>query len=205
MSAADQRMAELLEHWMASVELHARYLELDDAAYAQAQHWPPHKRPTRWIVELARARMQELQRLMIEHQSRGDRSFAEALELMAFLAGLIGTGRVERFIPLVEPRPAEPQMQAPRREPRRPAPPAVPVAQQPRPAAPATDAAPHVSDRARATVIADAARLISWGREWPQLAGLIARLADRPPEAEVWNILRRHRTEIEAQARKPRA
>jgi hypothetical protein len=54
------------------------------------------------------------------------------------------------------------------------------------------------------TVIADAARLISWGREWPQLAGLIARLANRPPEAEVWKILRSHRAQIEATARRPR-
>ena len=59
-------------------------------------------------------------------------------------------------------------------------------------------------DKATATVIADAARLLSWGREWPQLAGLVARLADRPPEAEVLKILRRHRAEIEAQARRPR-
>jgi len=53
-------------------------------------------------------------------------------------------------------------------------------------------------------VVADAVRLISWGREWPQLASLIARLANRPPEAEVWKILRKHRAEIETQARRPR-
>jgi hypothetical protein len=64
--------------------------------------------------------------------------------------------------------------------------------------------APAGSDKATATVIADAVRLISWGREWPQLAGLIARLADRPPEAEVWKILRQHRSEIETRARRPR-
>jgi hypothetical protein len=69
--------------------------------------------------------------------------------------------------------------------------------------APAGDA-PAVSNQATATVIADAVRLISWGREWPQLAGLIARLANRPPEAEVWKILRKHRTEIETQSRRPR-
>ena len=59
-------------------------------------------------------------------------------------------------------------------------------------------------DPATATVIADAVRLISWGRDWPQLAGLIARLAGRPPEAEIWKILRKHRAEIETQARRPR-
>jgi hypothetical protein len=57
-------------------------------------------------------------------------------------------------------------------------------------------------DKTTATVIADAARLLSWGREWPQLAGLIARLADRPSEQEVWAILRTHRATIEARARR---
>jgi len=53
------------------------------------------------------------------------------------------------------------------------------------------------------TVIADAVRLLNWGRHWPQLASLIARLADRPAEPEVWTILRAHRAEIEAQAKPP--
>jgi hypothetical protein len=52
-------------------------------------------------------------------------------------------------------------------------------------------------------VIADAVRLLNWGRHWPQLASLIARLADRPAEPEVWTILRAHRAEIEAQAKPP--
>ena len=54
-----------------------------------------------------------------------------------------------------------------------------------------------------ATVIADAVRFLKWGREWPQLAGLIARLADRPGERDVWTILRKHRASIESQARRP--
>jgi hypothetical protein len=52
-------------------------------------------------------------------------------------------------------------------------------------------------------VIADAVRLLDWGSEWPQLAGLIARLADRPSEKEVWNVLSTHRATIELRA-KPR-
>jgi hypothetical protein len=48
-------------------------------------------------------------------------------------------------------------------------------------------------------------RMLDWGSEWPQLAGLIARLADRPPEKEVWRILREHRatidSKVEAKAR----
>jgi hypothetical protein len=223
MSAADQRVAELVERWMTSVELHARYLALNDADYAKVQDWPRHQRPSRWVVELARARLLELKRLLTERQTSHDAGFAEALELMAFLTNLLGSEHVERFIPLAQSQPVaatiQPKVAAPAEskvESRssRPA-----AAQKParraaskRPAtAPATAAsevvtpeAPVTSDKATATVIADAVRLISWGREWPQLAGLIARLANRPPEAEVWKILRKHRTEIETRARRPR-
>jgi hypothetical protein len=58
-------------------------------------------------------------------------------------------------------------------------------------------------DKVAALVIADAVRMLKWGREWPQIAGLIARLADRPSEPDVWKILRSHRTAIEAQAKRP--
>jgi len=223
MSAADQRVAELVERWMTSVELHARYLALSDADYAKVQDWPKHQRPSRWVVDLARTRLLELKRLLAERQSSRDAGFAEALELMAFLTNLLGSEHVERFIPLAQPRteappvppkeaaPAEPKVES--RQPR-------PAASQkparraatkrsatPPPArgpAPSATTTPAATDKATATVIADAVRMISWGREWPQLAGLIARLADRPAEAEVWKILRQHRSEIEARARRPR-
>jgi hypothetical protein len=244
MSAADQRVADLVERWMTSVELHARYLALNDADYAKVQDWPKHQRPSRWVVDLARTRLLELKRLLAERQSSHDAGFAEALELMAFLTNLLGSEHVERFIPLAQPQteappvpPKEPARAEPKAESR---PPrgsstqktargtelprsesrAASVARAARnasaaskrraapspPHPPASVAAgtPAAPDKATATVIADAVRMISWGREWPQLAGLIARLADRPPEAEVWKILRRHRAEIEAQARRPR-
>lgn len=248
MSAADQRVAELLERWLASVELHARYLALSDADYAKVQDWPKHQRPSRWVVDLARTRLLELKRLLAERQSGHDAGFAEALELMAFLTNLLGSEHVERFIPLAQPQPEAPPMPPkaasptvsplePKAESRPPRPAATqkparrgeqprsesraaPIARptrntsaaSKRPAAPPPTSAPAVvateapaaSDKASATVIADAVRLISWGREWPQLAGLIARLADRPPEAEVWKILRQHRSEIETRARQPR-
>jgi hypothetical protein len=205
MGAADQRVAELLERWLASVELHARYLALDDAAYAKVQDWPRHQRPTRWVLELARTRVLELKRLLAERQSHGDEGFAEALELMGFLANLLGSEHVERFIPLAQPAAAAKPDPAPAARAarsnashpkRHPAP--------QREAAPPAESATGTTDKATATVIADAVRLISWGREWPQLAGLIARLADRPTEAEIWKILRRYRAEIEAQSRRPR-
>jgi len=268
MGAADDRVSELLDRWLASVELHARYLALDDLAYAKVQDWPRHQRPTRWIVDLARSRCVELKRQLAERGARGDASFADALELMAFLTSLLGAEHVERFMPLAvggkgkaaaapEPKPsaAAPPAPAPRPAPA-PAPsapaepppgpsateaavtPASPArtppsrahpkpktaarnpgrgAAQPRAArrtepaaperkAPASTAAkpkPGGHDAATAIVIADAVRLLNWGRPWPQLASLIARLADRPTESEVWTILRAHRAEIDAQATPP--
>ncbi len=249
MSAADKRIDELLDRWLASVELHAGYLELDDAAYAKVQDWPRHQRPTRWIVELARTRLGDLRQQVAEHQAKGDAAFAESLELMSFLTTLLGSEHVERFIPQALASPGEPGQEAvaptveaprPALEPTviRPRTARTPAAQAKSPAArsktpaaqPATRAAQPVAaaaqaagarqdkpqagqsttaktskppkpDKVAATVIADAARLLSWGREWPQLAGLIARLADRPSEEEVWAILRVHRAAIEAKAR----
>jgi hypothetical protein len=283
MGAADDRVSELLDRWLASVELHARYLALDDAAYAKVQDWPRHQRPTRWIIDLARSRCLELKRQLVERGTRGDASFADALELMAFLTSLLGSEHVERFIPLAaegkarpaaaaaaQPPSAEPSPPAtsrsapgaqpaaappPQREPaarRNPTPtsdtviapppgrserstPARSAAVKPKaaesrsgaarsttrgtsppkstrrteaptparkPPAPArTRSSGH--DPATATVIADAVRLLNWGRHWPQLASLIARIADRPAEPEVWTILRAHRAEIEGQANPP--
>lgn len=276
MGAADERVGELLDRWLASVELHARYLELDDAAYARVQDWPRHQRPTRWVVDLARARLLELKRQLAERQAGRDAGFAESLELMAFLTNLLGSEHLERFIPLaVEPR-AEATTAAPPRAPaasdatllapalvRRKAPqrsedatllaPALERAKAPQQAAkpasrtpatdatvmapalgrtrapppvgtPATDAtvmapalgraqAPPrraaatpdaqvpVVDKMAAIVITDAVRFLHWGRDWSQLAGLIARLASRPTEEDIVRILRRHRAEIERRAR----
>jgi hypothetical protein len=285
MGAADDRVSELLDRWLASVELHARYLALDDAAYAKVQDWPRHQRPTRWIIDLARSRCLELKRHLAERGTRGDSSFADALELMAFLTSLLGSEHVERFIPLAvegKARPADASSAQPTSSESRPsaAPPSDPGPQPTvapplqresaarRTSTPASDtvispshgrtergaatraatvksktaesrsgAARHATrataaprparrtetpaparrppapapsrtksgghDATTATVIADAVRLINWGRHWPQLASLIARLADRPAEPDVWTILRAHRAEIEAQANPP--
>jgi hypothetical protein len=48
-------------------------------------------------------------------------------------------------------------------------------------------------------VVADAIRLLGWGREWHELPDLIARMADRPPSAEIRRILRDHKSAIEKQ------
>jgi hypothetical protein len=237
MSAADGRVAELLDRWLASVELHARYLELDNAAYAKVQDWPKHQRPTKWVVELARARLVELKRQLEDRRGKGDTGFAESLELMAFLTTLLGSEHVERFIPLATgKRPSTEQAEATEPAPAADAKPAAPskaaeprkstgdtttrqkLAARQKPAAAATPASapnhgvsakpqspprPKSTQKATALVIADAVRFLSWGREWPQLASSIARLADRPAEPEVLAILREHKAEIEAQARRP--
>ena len=238
MGAADKRIADLLDRWLASVELHARYLELDAAAYEKVQAWPKHERPTRWVIELARTRLNELKRLHAERVAKGDQSFAEALELMGFLANLVGSEHVERFIPLAAeaPAPATPRAtsrpdpaavdptieqtaphrarggapsarsaerpRAASRSTRKPAA-AIPPKPAALPTTAPTTAKPANLDKVTALVIADAVRLLNWGREWPQVAGLIARLADRPSEQEVWKILRSHRATIEAQAKRP--
>jgi hypothetical protein len=233
MSAAEKRIAELLDRWLASVELHARYLKLDDAAYASAQDWPKHQRPTKWVVELGRARLVELKRQLEDRRGKGDTGFAESLELMAFLTTLLGSEHIERFIPLATGKPpaepvgasadAEAQPAAPSRsaEPRKstgdtttrqklavrqkPAAAANQVATANRGsnAKPPSPPRPKSSQKATALVIADAVRFLSWGREWPQLASSIARLADRPAEPEVLAILREHKAAIETQARRP--
>jgi hypothetical protein len=55
-------------------------------------------------------------------------------------------------------------------------------------------------ESAREQVIADAARLVQWGRKWFELAELIARMAGRPPLPEVRRILKDNKTAIEQKA-----
>jgi hypothetical protein len=255
MTAADKRLEELLDRWMASLELHTRYLKLDDAAYARVEAWPKHQRPTKWVVDLARQRLLELRTHVRQRQQAGDGNFAEVLELMAFLTGLLGSEHLERFIPLATGRGADPgtsgTVEQPRTRPGRAKtssasngarpPETKPAATSARPgsppatrgnatkagqvttqatprtatrpseretpaparAAPTTRAPAAATDAGSQQVIADAVRMLEWGREWPALAGLIARMADRPPEQDVWKILRAHRSEILARARRP--
>jgi hypothetical protein len=103
MTPADRRITELIAKWLASIELHLKYVELSDAAYARAQPWPRHDRPTRWVLEVARQKILELQGHCENRQAMGDGKFAESLELMAFLANLVGVQHVQRFVPLADP------------------------------------------------------------------------------------------------------
>lgn len=254
MTAADKRVDELLERWLASVERHAHYLSLDDAAYARVENWPRHQRPNALVVNLARTRLRELQAHLVERRDAGDTRFAEALELMSFLTGLLGSEHLQRFIPLATGKPPDTGVSATVEQPRlrsaaraaaaqrvaapasagkpqaaartaapaaaqkvntgthrrparasNPAPaarPALASSPAPAPAAAPAAAAKAVPDALARQVIADAVRMLAWGREWPAVAGLIARMADRPSEADIWKILRAHRTEILAKARR---
>jgi len=250
---ADQRLLELLDKWLKSLELHIRYSSLDRESYWRVQPWPEHQRPSRWIIDLAVQKAVALRSQVQERIKAGDTRFSDALELMTFLANLIGSEHIERFIPLADPenerdlkqaRPSEPaapdsgtgtrempkfaagekpeaqtstSASATREMPefagKRRAPPPVSTQQvartERRAAVPKPAARPQAKqpakiaasdEAARDMVIADAARLVQWGRKWYELAELIARMADRPPLPEVRRILKDNKTAIEKKA-----
>jgi hypothetical protein len=265
MTPADRRITELIDKWLASIDLHLKYVELSDAAYARVQAWPKHDRPTRWVLEVARQKILELKGQCETRQAMGDSKFSEALELMAFLANLVGIQHIQRFVPLADPSRTEPvssttatievvqppraataqkprpsgddtTREMPRMKPTAPAParaaaaPArpAPVPARAAPAATATSAPAKRMDGAkpparaaaapqarpapaaakstaptadvRGKIVADAIRLLKWGKSWHELAELIERIAERPPAAEIRKVLRANRTEIEAKA-----
>jgi hypothetical protein len=79
--------------------------------------------------------------------------------------------------------------------------PAAKVAPKPppkKPAAPPERTGP--SEAQQQQVIADAARLVQWGRKWYELPELIARMADRPSLPEVRRILKENKAAIEKKA-----
>jgi hypothetical protein len=284
---ADERLLELLEKWLTSLELHVKYAGLDTDSYWKVQPWPEHQRPSRWIIDLAAQKATSLKTQVQERIAQGDVKFSDSLELMTFLANLIGSAHIERFIPLAdaanerelersaearvqaeantqadaqavakrpaarspEPRPAStgttsvtremPKFAAAKRPAQKPAaargapdsptatrempqlaaakrraPPPVSTAHVTRTERRAVEAAParpsskqpakiapaESADAVREQIIADAARLVQWGRKWYELAELIARMADRPPLAEVRRILKDNKTAIEKKA-----
>jgi len=308
MTPADKRVMDLLDRWLISVELHLKYADLDDVSYQQMQPWPKHERPARWVLELAQQKVLSLQSLCKARLGDNDPSFAESLELMCFLANLVGAQHIQRFIPVASPEreakpdtgmhralqtgtmaartpvptltpataaptvtavnspaaapvhvaptspPAAPAVRAvaapaPQFIPAKPAAvPAQPVQQAAKPvAAPVAVPTLHSAEdgdhtrempRLRATrqrlpvknmeprrlhvrgvgpavakvakapednaqlnevVIADAVRLLKWGRQWHEIAELISRMAERPGIAEVRKILRSHKPAIEQQ------
>ena len=243
MTPADRRITELIDKWLKSIELHLKYAELSDVDYACAQKWPKHDRPTRWVLEVAKQKILELKSQCESRQQMGDGKFAESLELMAFLANLVGIQHIQRFIPLADgsgpvapsaaqtaqanaikagaarakaPNTDDSTREMPRLKTVPAAKPAmaVPVlkpAPMARPEPPKPVARPAAAGKAEAVakssptdlkskIIADAVRLMKWGKPWHELAELIGRIADRPSVPEIRKVLRTHKTEIEAQA-----
>jgi hypothetical protein len=248
MTPADRRITELIDRWLTSIDLHLQYVELSDAAYARTQPWPKHDRPTRWVLEVARQKVLELKAQCETRQAMGDSRFSESLELMAFLANLVGIQHIQRFIPLADParvesgsgtsqtveaptiartgprtRPVgdETTREMPRLKPTtvaaaRPvaAPKSSAPAAEPKPRAEGVKAPVRVAPApARAApapkasaadlkgkIIADAVRLLKWGKPWHELAELIERIAERPPAGEIRKVLRAHKSEIESKA-----
>jgi hypothetical protein len=224
---ADQRLLELLDRWLTSLELHLKYSSLDDDSYWKIQPWVEHQRPNRWIIDLARQKTAALKANVEERVKVGDAKFSDALEHMMFLANLVGLQHIERFIPVAEPdreqalptaAAAASELTVTREMPKflvdKPhVPPATASAQvarterkrtaQPKPATKtaAKQAAKPLSDAAHDQVIADAERLLQWGRKWFELPELIARMADRPPMPEVRRILNENRTLLEKSGR----
>jgi hypothetical protein len=240
---ADQRLLELLGRWLESLELHTKYSSLDDDSYWKVQPWSEHQRPTRWIIDLARQKTVALRAHVEKRAKSGDTQFSDALELMAFLANLVGSEHIERYIPVAEARnerdlssqalekrandtsehpavtvsatatrempkflgakrapPPAGTAQVARNE-RKPAAVVKPAPKAParplpkKPAAPPERAGP--TDAAKEQVIADAARLVQWGRKWFELPELIARMADRPALQDVRRILKENKVAIE--------
>src|SRR5271169_1614881 len=99
---ADQRLLDLLERWLESLELHIKYSSLDDDSYWKIQPWSEHQRPNLWILNIAKQKTLALRALIQERVKIGDPKFSDALELMSFLANLVGAEHLERFIPVAE-------------------------------------------------------------------------------------------------------
>ena len=244
---ADQRLLELLGKWLTSLELHAKYASLDDDSYSKVQPWPEHQRPSRWIIDLANQKALTLRNSLEERIKMGDAKFSDSLELMTFLANLVGSEHIERFIPVADPATERalgpesqdaPTVEAPgpaatgtrempkfvagmRREP----PPAgtaqvarterkakAPPEQSASPVKPASappgppsssesaSAGQGPSEEVREQVIADAVRLVQWGRKWYELAEVIANMADRPHLTDVRRILKDNKAVIDKKA-----
>ena len=103
MTPADERVLALLQKWQKSLDLHARYADLPEDQYWLVQPWPNHQRPTKWVIDLARQRLADLQKIVQTRLATGDQSLSEGLELMSFLTNLVGSQHVERFVPIAEP------------------------------------------------------------------------------------------------------
>ena len=210
MTPADDRVLQLLQKWQKSLDLHSRYADLPEDQYWLVQPWPNHQRPTKWVVDLARQRLVDLQNIVTMRLAAADPSLSEALELMSFLTNLVGSQHVERFVPIAEPE-RERQLEGTARKPKptgatssstaiKPGRAAAPKAKAAGKAAKASGdvkAAKPLNDTTITAVVKDAARLLTWGRDWHELPEAIARIAGRPNAQQVRQILKNSKQAIE--------
>ncbi|HEU0225840.1 MAG TPA: hypothetical protein VFR29_10425 [Steroidobacteraceae bacterium] len=203
MTPADERVIALLQKWQKSLDLHARYADLPEDQYWLVQPWPNHQRPTKWVIDLARQRLADLQKIVQTRLATGDQSLSEGLELMSFLTNLVGSQHVDRFVPIAEPERERQFNAAPAPAKKKPAAAtSTSTAIKPvRPPAPraktAVRAAKPVNDGTVTAIVKDATRLLSWGREWHELPEAIARIAGRPDVQQVRQILKSSKQAIE--------
>jgi hypothetical protein len=211
MTPADDRVLQLLQKWQKSLDLHARYADLPEDQYWLVQPWPNHQRPTKWVIDLARQRLADLQTIVKTRLAAADPSLSEALELMSFLTNLVGSQHVERFVPIAEPereRQLEPAAKKPKStgatststaiKPARPATPKSKIAARAaKPASDAKSATKPLNDTTITGVVKDAVRLLTWGRDWHELPEAIARMAGRPSAQQVRQILKSSKSAIE--------
>jgi hypothetical protein len=211
MTPADERVLQLLQKWQKSLELHTRYADLPEDQYWLVQPWPNHQRPTKWVVDLARQRLADLQTIVKTRLAAADPSLSEALELMSFLTNLVGSQHVERFVPIAEPereRQLEPAAKKTKstgatsnstaiKSGRVLASRAKASGKAAKPANDAKTPAKPPNDTTITAVVKDAARLLSWGREWHELPEAIARIAGRPNVQQVRQILKSSKSAIE--------
>jgi hypothetical protein len=211
MTPADDRVLQLLQKWQKSLDLHARYADLPEDQYWLVQPWPNHQRPTKWVIDLARQRLADLQNIVKTRLAAADPSLSEALELMSFMTNLVGSQHVERFVPIAEPdreRQLEPVAKKTRStgatststaiKPGRPPTPKPRTASRAaKPAVEGRATTKPANDTTITAVVKDAARLLTWGRAWHELPDAIARMAGRPNAQQVRQILKSSKAAIE--------
>lgn len=234
MTPADRRLADLIARWLTSIDLHLKYAELDDAKYWELQAWPRHERPSKWVLEVARQKLLELKALCDARRGDDKFVEAlESMAFLANLVGLqhiqrfipLATASESTAVTVEAPaiKGTSTAKAAPARTDEA-------TREMPRlkvSASKAASTAPkagksdgkksHATTSAKSgpvpvamtpalqtKIVADAVRLLKWGKQWHELAELIARIAERPPAGEIRKVLRNHKADIDGKVARAR-